>query len=53
VATGSNSNATLDLLAPGVDICSAIPNNGSDCAKYGTSMAKWSLKNGAPDKEKT
>lgn len=36
---GSNSNATLDLLAPGTDICSAVPGNGVDCTKYGTSMA--------------
>jgi subtilisin family serine protease len=36
---GSNSNSTLDLLAPGTDICSAVPGNGVDCTKYGTSMA--------------
>lgn len=36
---GSNSNATLDLLAPGTDICSAVPNNRFDCTKIGTSMA--------------
>ncbi len=36
---GSNSNATLDLLAPGTDICSAVPNNRFDCTKVGTSMA--------------
>ncbi len=36
---GSNSNSTLDLLAPGTDICSAVPNNGFDCTKVGTSMA--------------
>lgn len=37
--TGSNSNATLDLLAPGTDICSAVPGNKVDCYKSGTSMA--------------
>jgi subtilisin family serine protease len=37
--TGSNSNGTLDLLAPGTDICSAVPGNRVDCAKGGTSMA--------------
>jgi subtilisin family serine protease len=36
---GSNSNATLDLLAPGTDICSAVPNSRSDCGYIGTSMA--------------
>jgi subtilisin family serine protease len=37
--TGSNSNATLDLLAPGTDICSAMPNNMMNCGMSGTSMA--------------
>lgn len=37
--TGSNSNSTLDLLAPGTDICSAVPGNRYDCTKGGTSMA--------------
>ena len=37
--TGSNSNATLNLLAPGTDICSAVPGNGVDCGYIGTSMA--------------
>jgi len=37
---GSNSNATLDLLAPGTDICSAVPNNRYECDGWiGTSMA--------------
>lgn len=40
---GSNSNATLDLLAPGTDICSAVPTafdaDGVDCNYIGTSMA--------------
>jgi subtilisin family serine protease len=36
---GSNSNATLDLLAPGTDICSAVPGNGVACDWIGTSMA--------------
>ena len=36
---GSNSNSTLDLLAPGTDICSAVPNSRMDCTKIGTSMA--------------
>lgn len=43
----SNSNATLDLLAPGVDVCSAVPVNldndgradGWQCGWNGTSMA--------------
>jgi len=47
-AGGSNSSATLDILAPGTDICSAVPvsldlNDGSkDCVAcywIGTSMA--------------
>ena len=45
--TGSNSNLTLDLLAPGTDICSAVPTwqdtdgtrDGIDCGWIGTSMA--------------
>jgi subtilisin family serine protease len=36
---GSNSNATLDLLAPGTDICSAVPGNLYECHWFGTSMA--------------
>jgi subtilisin family serine protease len=42
---GSNSNSTLDLLAPGTDICSAVPTwldddrDGVDCRWIGTSMA--------------
>jgi subtilisin family serine protease len=44
---GSNSNSTLDLLAPGTDICSAVPKsldddgnaNGWQCGWIGTSMA--------------
>jgi subtilisin len=44
---GSNSNWTLDLLAPGTDICSAVPTwleaddykDGIDCRYIGTSMA--------------
>jgi subtilisin family serine protease len=44
---GSNSNTTLDLLAPGTDVCSAIPRSletdgtrdGIDCDAIGTSMA--------------
>jgi Subtilisin-like serine proteases len=45
---GSDSNSTLDLLAPGTDICSAIPagndvfdgtNDGMACDWIGTSMA--------------
>lgn len=43
VYSGSNSNATLDLLAPGTDICSAVPSSmdadGWDCGWNGTSMA--------------
>jgi hypothetical protein len=47
VAGGSNSNATVDLLAPGTDICSAVPSwldndgnaNGIGCSWIGTSMA--------------
>ena len=44
---GSNSNNTLDLLAPGTDICSAVPMfldgdgsvDGWQCGWIGTSMA--------------
>jgi len=40
---GSNSSALVDLLAPGTDICSAVPTflvaSGWDCGWYGTSMA--------------
>jgi subtilisin family serine protease len=40
---GSNTAATLDLLAPGTDICSAVPvsldNDGWQCGWNGTSMA--------------
>ncbi len=44
---GSNSNALVDLWAPGTDICSAVPTvldndgtkDGVDCSWYGTSMA--------------
>jgi len=44
---GSNSSANLDLLAPGTDICSAVPvgldvdgvKDGVACDWYGTSMA--------------
>jgi len=44
---GSNSSATLDLLAPGTDICSAVPvfldydgsKDGIGCDWTGTSMA--------------
>lgn len=43
VYVSSNSNATLDLLAPGTDICSAVPTtldaDGWDCGWNGTSMA--------------
>jgi subtilisin family serine protease len=47
VSGGSNSNATLDLLAPGTDICSAVPvsldadgnADGIGCSWIGTSMA--------------
>jgi subtilisin family serine protease len=48
VDIGSNSNATLDLLAPGTDVCSAFPvfldtqdnaKDGINCAFIGTSMA--------------
>jgi subtilisin len=43
VRGGSNSNRTLDLLAPGTDICSAEPvrftRRGYDCTEIGTSMA--------------
>jgi subtilisin family serine protease len=48
ISNGSNSNATLDLLAPGTDICSAVPtsldvnDNAKDgwaCGWIGTSMA--------------
>lgn len=47
VTGGSNSNATLDLLAPGTDICSAVPTwldndgtkDGVACGYIGTSMA--------------
>ncbi|MEO8106800.1 MAG: S8 family serine peptidase [Actinomycetes bacterium] len=47
VYAGSNSNSTLDLLAPGTDICSAVPTNldndgtanGWQCGWIGTSMA--------------
>jgi subtilisin family serine protease len=47
VAGGSNSNSTLDLLAPGTDICSAVPvsletdgnADGIECGWIGTSMA--------------
>lgn len=35
----SNSSAQIDLLAPGTDICSAVPNNRFECAWHGTSMA--------------
>ena len=41
--TGSNSSALVDLLAPGTDICSAVPTwwvaSGWDCSWIGTSMA--------------
>jgi hypothetical protein len=43
--TGSNSDTTVDLLAPGTDICSAVPawldanGDGIDCGYIGTSMA--------------
>jgi len=45
---GSNSSASLDLLAPGTDICSAVPlsldlrdgsKDGIGCDWFGTSMA--------------
>ncbi len=45
---GSNSSSLVDLLAPGTDICSAVPTyldpgdgvgDGVDCGYYGTSMA--------------
>lgn len=42
---GSNSNALVDLLAPGTDICSAVPifldpdGDGVNCSYIGTSMA--------------
>ncbi len=48
VSIGSNTGPTLDLLAPGTDICSAIPKNldtqdgnanGWNCGWIGTSMA--------------
>lgn len=47
VTGGSNSNSTLDLLAPGTDICSAVPKvidadgsaDGWQCGWIGTSMA--------------
>ena len=47
VSGGSNSNTTVDLLAPGTDICSAVPANldndgnadGVGCGWIGTSMA--------------
>lgn len=47
VSGGSNSNATVDLLAPGTDICSAVPvtldfdgnADGIGCGWIGTSMA--------------
>jgi subtilisin family serine protease len=43
VAGGSNANPTLDLLAPGTDICSAVPlifnRRGAECDWTGTSMA--------------
>jgi subtilisin family serine protease len=48
VKGGSNSNSTLDLLAPGTDICSAVPvafdlydgvKDGIACDWFGTSMA--------------
>ncbi len=40
---GSNSSSLVDVLAPGTDICSAVPSfldaDGWDCGWYGTSMA--------------
>ncbi|HUR86721.1 MAG TPA: S8 family serine peptidase [Solirubrobacteraceae bacterium] len=39
VYSGSNSASFLSLLAPGTHICSAVPNNASDCTYTGTSMA--------------
>lgn len=47
VVGGSNTAATLDLLAPGTDICSAVPTgldndgnrDGWQCGWFGTSMA--------------
>lgn len=39
VFISSNSSAQIDLLAPGTDICSAVPNNGVECGWIGTSMA--------------
>lgn len=47
IAGGSNASAVLDLLAPGTDICSAVPTwldndgkaDGIDCSYIGTSMA--------------
>ncbi|MGC5169591.1 S8 family peptidase [Micromonospora sp. DT81.3] len=39
VFTSSNSGPQIDLLAPGTDICSAVPGNRYECAWIGTSMA--------------
>jgi subtilisin family serine protease len=48
ISYGSNSSSLLDLLAPGTDICSAVPvsldvrdgtADGVDCSWIGTSMA--------------
>ena len=40
---GSNMSSLVDVLAPGTDICSAVPTflkaNGWDCGWFGTSMA--------------
>lgn len=36
---GSNSSKLVDLLAPGTDICSAVPGNRYECHWVGTSMA--------------
>lgn len=39
IASFSNSSSILSLLAPGDDICSAVPTNASACDWDGTSMA--------------
>jgi subtilisin family serine protease len=36
---GSNTSSALSVLAPGTDICSAVPANRTECGWTGTSMA--------------
>jgi subtilisin len=39
VYSGSNSSSLVSLLAPGTDICNAVPFNRVECGWTGTSMA--------------